>query len=195
MLNDNGTLDTGMLSKATGQIGHKEAFNGIEGLGQIVDFQSGLKRRQLLGSLGSLKGAAETGGMQDLGNYQFAQQFDERFSKELDLMDKIEVVLKADADRRMQDWDAMMGKLGITLDDALDPVGIGLKLWKGMTDAAKGAQKTPTTPRPKKTDVNVTIHKMEVVADDADRVVIGMMSLTEDALRNPSTAAGVYRDR
>lgn len=194
-----GNLDVSKMPEAAeGDLLGKRALTTLSGT-QVVSFAEGLKTRRSMGDIGGLRDKAEHGGLMELQQLQFAQQFDEEFAKELELMDKIEVVLRADADRRMQDWEMMMAKFGITLDDALDPVSVGRKLWSGMLDASKAknaarehGQQQAT---PKKSDVHVHINKMEVVADDADRVVIGMMTLAEDALRNPSTAAGVYRDR
>lgn len=164
-----------------------------------VDFVKSLAYRRSLGSLSGLRSKADSGGLQDAMAFNFAKEFDERFSKELDLLDKMQVVLNADADRRLQDWDAMMARLGLTIADALDPVAVGSKLWKGMVDAAKAKNAAhehgDKTATPKKSDVHVHVNKMEVYSDDADRVVLGVMTLAEDALRNPSTAAGVYRDR
>lgn len=202
MLDQYGNLDTSKLPEAAeGDLnGGKKLFTDTMGAPQVVSFNEGLKYRRSLGDIGGLKDKAYgEGGGANIAAYKFAAEFDERFAKEIELMDKMQIVLSADADRRMQDWETMMAKLGITLDDALDPVAVGRKLWSGVLDAAKAKNAAREHgqggPKPNKSDVHVHIAKMEVVADDADRVVIGMMSLAEDALRNPSTAAGVYRDR
>lgn len=84
--------------------------------------------------------------------------------------------------------------MNLTMSDIFNP---GKFISAVMADASNKATQNGKLkqPTPRKADVNVNIRKVEVVADDPDRVVLGIMSAAEDAVRNPSVALTSTRDR
>lgn len=125
---------------------------------------------------------------------EFDEWFNKTFAKEMEFVDRLEQALAEDRKVKAADFDAFLQRMNLTMSDIFNP---GKFISAVMADASNKATQNGKLkqPTPRKADVNVNIRKVEVVADDPDRVVLGIMSAAEDAVRNPSVALTSTRDR
>jgi len=133
---------------------------------------------------------ANAGGWMPQGDVKFDDWFRKTYAQELDFLKRLEDTMAVDRARLGAEFDKLLA--GLSFFDMLNPLKLMQAAMGDMKGTKDGRLKQPT---PKKGDVNVNIRKVEVVADDPDRVVLGILSAAEDAVRNPSTASGSFRDR